>query len=53
VSLHAKKDQVKKIEKGDTLTKFWNTLKNLDPSMDLSKLHVHGIKKLMVFNSKV
>ncbi len=25
------KDQVKKIEKGVTMTRFWYTLKNLDP----------------------
>jgi hypothetical protein len=26
-----KKDQVKKIEKGDVVTRFWYTLKNLHP----------------------
>jgi hypothetical protein len=27
-----KKDQVKNIEKGDIMTRFWYTLKNLHPS---------------------
>jgi hypothetical protein len=27
-----KKDQVKKIEKGDAVTRFWYTLRNLDPN---------------------
>jgi hypothetical protein len=30
VSLHGKKDHVKKAEKGDAMTRFWYTLKNLD-----------------------
>ncbi len=29
-----KKDQVKKIEKGDTITRLWYTLKSLDPCMN-------------------
>jgi hypothetical protein len=28
-----KKDQVKKTEKGDVMTRFWYTLKNLDPTL--------------------
>jgi hypothetical protein len=30
-----KKDQVRKIEKGEIVTKFWYTLKKLDPSFNV------------------
>jgi len=36
-----KKDQVKKIEKGDAMIKFWYTLKNLDFVIFLIVDHMH------------
>jgi hypothetical protein len=33
VSLHDKKDYVKKIEKGDVVTRFYCNLKNLHPNV--------------------
>jgi hypothetical protein len=33
-----KRDEVKKTEKGDAMTSFWYTLKNLDPQRLSKKL---------------
>jgi hypothetical protein len=34
MSLHVKKGLGKKIEKGDVVTRFWYTLKNLHPNLE-------------------
>jgi hypothetical protein len=51
-----KKDQVKKIKKGDVVTRFWYTLKNLDPSCGYhmeSYLVATKLKSLVVKDVKV
>ncbi len=41
MSLHGKKKLGKKDKKGDIVTRFWYTIKNLDPSSSFGHLTTH------------
>jgi hypothetical protein len=47
VILHGKKGLSKKIEKGDIVTRFWYTLKNLDPFVISTMVVKKATKRLV------